>query len=89
MSNPEPKEYWTAAVARVLTADTSDLRELALIAGEDPRTLYIGTDLSGCDLRGQDLRGMILDPLDLSRVQHDENTLLDDDVRARASTKAI
>lgn len=64
-------------VERVLTADTADLRELALIAKADPRTLYIGTSLDGVDLRGQDLRGMLLTNLDRAKVRTDAATRLD------------
>jgi len=64
-------------VERVLTADTADLRELALIANADPRTLYIGTSLDGVDLRGQDLRGMLLPNLDRAKVRTDAATLFE------------
>lgn len=69
-------EHWLDAVARVLRAETGDLRELAAIGGADPRTLFIGTSLNGVDIRGQDLRGMLLGDLDLGKVRHDDGTLL-------------
>jgi hypothetical protein len=70
---------WQAVLARILTASTGDLRELAEMAGGDPRSFYVGTSLDGADLRGQDLRGMILPGLDLGRVQHDVETRVDDE----------
>lgn len=66
---------WLKAIERVLRASTGDLRELARIAGMDPKTLYIGTGLSGVDLRGQDLRGMIL--TNRKGAITDETTVLD------------
>lgn len=69
---------WLTSVVRILEADTGDLRELALIGGADPATVYIGTRLDGVDIRGQDLRGMALPGLDLARVRKDEATQLDD-----------
>ena len=65
----------------IFEADTGDLRQLALLAGEDPRTLYIGTSLDGADLRGQDLRGMILTGLDTRKVRHDSKTIFPDGTR--------
>lgn len=69
---------WLTSVVRILEADTGDLRELALIGGADPATVYIGTSLDGVDIRGQDLRGMALPGLDLGRVRKDDATRLDD-----------
>lgn len=71
-------DNWIATIARILCAQTADLRELALIAKGDPRTFYIGTSLDGVDLRGQDLRGMLLPNLDLAKVRLDDATRLDD-----------
>lgn len=68
---------WLDGVEEILRAETGDLRRLAEIAGEDPRTLYIGTPLDGVDLRGQDLTGMLLPDLDLKKVRHDAETRLD------------
>lgn len=72
--------HWLAAVERILRSETGDLRQLALIAGEDARTLYIGTNLDGVDLRGQDLRGMIFTDLDLSKIKHDSKTIFDESI---------
>lgn len=74
------REDWLEAVERVLRAKTSDLRELAQIAGCDPRTLYIGANLDGVDLRGQDLRGMVLSDLDPTKVKLDAFTRFDEPV---------
>ena len=69
--------HWLDGVAKVLRANTDDLRELAKIGGVDPRTAYVGTKLDGTDLRGQDLRGMVFTDIDLSRVKHDARTRID------------
>lgn len=69
--------HWLAQVEAVLLADTGDLRKLAEIGGEDPRTLYIGTSMDGVDLRGQDLRGMAFTRLDPAKVRMDADTRLD------------
>jgi len=69
--------HWLQGLADLFRAPTGDLRTLAQIAGEDPRTLFIGTALDGTDLRGQDLRGMRFTHLDLSKVRHDAQTQLD------------
>lgn len=78
------KDHWLTSVAKVLRADTDDLRELARIGGVDPRTAYIGTRMDGADLRGQDLRGMLFTDLDLTRTQFDKATLIDPDQIAAA-----
>lgn len=72
-------KQWQKTLASILQSDTGDLRELAALAGGDPRTFYVGTSLDGADLRGQDLRGMLLPQLDLSKVRRDEATVLDGD----------
>ena len=56
--------HWLAGVEDVLKADTGDLRQLAVLAGGDPATFYLGTPMDGADLRGQDLRGMLFTGLD-------------------------
>lgn len=87
MSGTAP--HWLAAVADVLRADTGDLRELAMIAGADPATLYIGTSLDGADLRGQDLRGMILPNLGRRRVRHDRHTIFPDGSRGGRDLRRV
>lgn len=65
-------------LARILQAETIDLRELAGIAGADPAHFYVGTSLEGVDIRGQDLRGMKLPGLDLEKVRKDDATQVDE-----------
>jgi hypothetical protein len=50
--------YWLEKVLVLLNADTSDLRELARLAGGDPKTFYRGVDPSRIDAEGQNLEGM-------------------------------
>jgi predicted Zn-dependent protease len=79
--------HWLQKVVDLLQSDDSDLRALAKAAGGDPRTFYLGTDLSGADLRGQDLRGMNFTNLDLAKVQFDENTILDQEIITSSQNK--
>lgn len=65
-------------LARLLEAETGDLRILAELAGGDPATFYIGTSLKGVDVRGQDLRGMILPDIDLDHTRYDLETQIDE-----------
>lgn len=69
-----------APLQRLLAADTSDLRKLAELLGENPETFYISTDLSNVDLRGQDLRGMKLFRTNIERAIFDHSSLFDDDL---------
>jgi hypothetical protein len=69
--------HWLSRVEEVLSADTADLRQLAEIAGCDPRTFYVGQDLSECDLAGQDLRCMDLSGSNINISNLDDNTLID------------
>jgi hydroxysqualene synthase len=69
--------HWLDKVVTLLQSDTSDLRELARIAGGDPRTFYRGANMNGSDLCGQDLRGMEFTNLDLSQIKLDDRTTLD------------
>jgi hypothetical protein len=50
--------HWLDKVVVLLESETANLRELALLAGEDPRTFYLGVDLSRLDLGDQDTTGM-------------------------------
>lgn len=52
--------HWLDMVVALLHADTSDLRELARIAGADPKNFYRGVDISALDLDGQNLDGIEL-----------------------------
>lgn len=50
--------HWLDKVFLLLEAPTSDLRELAKLAGGDPRTFYRGIDPNSLDLEGQDISGI-------------------------------
>lgn len=50
--------HWLEKVIALLEAETSDLRELARLAGGNPKTFYRGVDLNNLDTTGQDLEGM-------------------------------
>ena len=50
--------HWLDKIITLLQAETSDLRELACIAGGDPRTFYRGIDPADLDLTGQNIEGM-------------------------------
>lgn len=69
--------HWLDGAAKILTAETGDLRKLAKIAGYDPKTYYKYQDLSGCDLRGQNLEGMDLSDCQLDKAILDEETVID------------
>ncbi|WP_423211849.1 hypothetical protein [Paracoccus yeei] len=43
----------------LLRADTDDLKQLAAIAGQDPREMYLRADLTGVDLTRQDISFLI------------------------------
>jgi len=66
--------HWLDKVVEILNADTNDLRQLARIAGYNPKNFYRWTSMDGADLRGQDLTGMKFARLDLSKVKVDSNT---------------
>lgn len=53
----------------LLCADTADLRELALIAGRDPRTFYHGIDPEDLDLAGQDVEGIEFTDITFERIE--------------------
>jgi hypothetical protein len=52
--------HWLQTVIEILQAETSDLRELARLAGGDSRTFYKGVDPTKLELEGQNLDGMEL-----------------------------
>lgn len=58
---------WQDKVVAVMLAETTDLRELALIVGYDPSTFWRDADFRNADLSGQDL-----DDLDLSHARLQE-----------------
>jgi len=50
--------HWLEKVVTLLKAETADLRELAYLAGGDPKIFYRGVDLNDLDVEGQNLDGM-------------------------------
>lgn len=50
--------HWLDKVLTILQAQTADLRELARIAGGDPKIFYRGISRDRLDLAGQDIDGM-------------------------------
>ena len=77
--------HWLDKVIVLLEADTSSLRELALLAGGDPRSFYLGSKMEDVDWSNQDLQGMLFTPRGQGiekEARHEENftlTLLGDD----------
>jgi hypothetical protein len=67
--------HWLDKVITLLQARTSNLRELAELAGEDPRTFYRGISLNEVDIEGQDLSGMEFERYEheLAPVANDNN----------------
>jgi hypothetical protein len=66
--------HWLDRVIQLLTADTADLNELARIAGYDPRTFYIGTNMDGVDISGQDVSTIQFTGFDIEKVKYDRDT---------------
>jgi hypothetical protein len=50
--------HWLDKIVALMRADTADLRELARIAGGNPKTFYRGIKLEDLDLDGQNVEGM-------------------------------
>jgi len=50
--------HWLDKVIELLQANTADLRELARMAGGNPKIFYLGVRLSDLDVSGQNLDGM-------------------------------
>jgi hypothetical protein len=69
--------HWLSKVVDLLNTETADLRQLAKLAGGNPKTFYRGARLDGVDLSGQDLRGMEFTDVDFSKFSFDEKTKLD------------
>ncbi len=78
--------HWLDKVVEILNAPTADLRELAHLAGYNPKTFYVGTVIDGVDVCGQDLRGMNL-KIDFSKIKYDEQTIFTRPGNSSASTK--
>lgn len=66
--------HWLDTVVTLLCADTSDLRELAKIAGRDPKTFYIGVDFAKLETSNQDLRGIALSNFVIHRLSKIRDT---------------
>jgi hypothetical protein len=84
--------HWLEKVVVLLQAETGDLRELARIAGADPRIFYRGVDLHDLDLGGQDIEGMEFSHpshrQDMTGYQLDLDVYLPDDIRRPENTAA-
>src|SRR5262245_48793315 len=76
-------QNWLDKVLLLLQAETSDLRELARLAGGDPRTFYRGANLDGVDFSGQDVSGMEFNGFSTSSTVADEATRIDATYRPR------
>src|SRR6185437_2962983 len=55
-------DHWLDKVVELLLVETNDLRELARIAGGDPKTFYKAVSLQDLDIDGQDIEGMEFAP---------------------------
>lgn len=66
--------HWLQKLWDISSAGTYDLKELAMILGEDPSSFYRGQDLTACDLRGQDLTDMDLTGCNLDKALIDNAT---------------
>lgn len=74
--------HWFNRIQDILEADTADLRELAILAGGDPESFYIGTCIDGADLRGQNLLGMKFGSFNPASVVLDEHTQIEESLIA-------
>jgi hypothetical protein len=70
-------KHWHEKLMAIFEADTTDLRELALLAGGNPKYFYRGANLNGVDVRGQDLRGMEFTDLRSSGIIANSATTFD------------
>lgn len=68
---------WFERVCEIMLSEASDLKDLARIAGSDPRYFYCGANLNGADLRGMDLIGMEFHGASLNDVKVDAHTKAD------------
>lgn len=69
--------HWLRNVIKILESPSGNLRDLALLTGNDPKDFYTYQDLSGCDLRGQDLTGMDFTGSNIERAILDASTKID------------
>lgn len=91
--------HWLDKVIDLLQADTSDLRELARLAGGNPKTFYRGINVNEVDLSGQNIDGMDFSSLPLPaneisapqlsfEFNHPDEYLAPDQVAQRIKTKS-
>ena len=73
----------------LLESKTDDLRQLATIAGYDPRNFYVDANFSGVDIRGQDLTGFDLSSASFAGVRANALTKLDKQYRNIALRAAL
>lgn len=64
---------WQDKLLEILLADTSDLRELANIAGADPKVFYKSARITREDLKSVDARGVVL-PSGLGDFEYPEES---------------
>src|SRR4051812_43347157 len=69
--------HWLDGVLLLLQADTSDLRELARLAGGNPKTFYRGANLDGVDISGQDVGDMEFTRFSSAQTTVDETTKIE------------
>ena len=81
------KNHWLDGVSKILSSSSSNLIELAELAGANPRTVYRFADLSKCDLRGQDLRGIDFTGSIIEGAVIDESTKIDPEFDFRNNRK--
>jgi hypothetical protein len=81
--------HWLDGVAEIFSANTGNLRELAVLSGIDPRYCYAHQDLSGCDLRGQDLTDMQFPGCNLENAVIDDKTIIDPEFDPRVDLENI
>jgi hypothetical protein len=74
--------HWLDIVVKILTAETTNLRELAEMANGDPKTFYVGVNLDDVDFSGQDVTGMHFTITDPTRIRRDKRTKFDPEYSA-------
>lgn len=61
--------HWLDGAIRLLTAETDDLTELALMVSADPKTFYRGADFRAADLSNEDLSAFDIEGASLSQAE--------------------
>jgi hypothetical protein len=90
--------HWLDKVVALFQADTADLRELARMAGGNPKIFYRGINLEDLDLTGQNIEGMEFSPpvqskqipgeqLDLELPSRSEDSLKQRALRIRSAKR--